>query len=44
MPLATIIQDFNHGDIYAHLSLHLELFLLCSHLRASSRGLARILI
>lgn len=35
MSIATIIQDLDHGDnlyIYVHLSLHLELFLLCIHL------------
>jgi len=26
---ATMIQDLDHGNIYAHLSLRLELFLLC---------------
>lgn len=34
MSIATVIQDLVHGDIYnyVHLSLHLELFLLCIHL------------
>lgn len=33
MSIATVIQDLVHGDIYnyVHLSLHLELFLLCNY-------------